>query len=145
MEAVTFSPQTGDLYTTLLVCLLAIAFMVYLGVRAGRRSEPDPRKRVLLPMLAYFGALLALMTLLGSFWTILKYPEVTVTATSFVVDGEEYPLPSAGNVRMEAVGKGVNTTGRVLLVQTKDRKNWAFPDDRYDTRKLYGLLRREEE
>lgn len=141
MDTVTFTPVLTDLYATLAGCSAIIVVMVYLAVRAGNRKEADPRKRVLLPMLAYFGALLALMALLGSFWSILKYPTVTLSATELIVGDTAYPRPNLNNVRMTSVGPGVNISGRVLLIQTKDRKNWAFPDDRYDIRHMYGLLR----
>ena len=136
-----FLPKLGDLYATLAFCGLGFAVMVYLAVRAGQGKNADPRRRVLLPMLAYFGALLALMAFLGAFWSTFKYPPVVMTATTMTIGGERYPLPRLTNVRLESVGKGVNTTGRVLLLQTQDRKNWAFPDDRYEVTRMYSLLR----
>lgn len=141
MEATTFTPALGDLYATLGVCAVVIGVMLYLAFRAGRADEPDPRKRVLLPMLAYFGALLGLMAFLGAFWSTFKYPVVIIGPTELTVGEEEYPIPSLANVRLEAVGRGINTDRQVLLLQTRDRKNWAFPDDRYDTRRMYGMLR----
>ncbi|MBB4077503.1 Na+/H+-dicarboxylate symporter [Lewinella aquimaris] len=141
MEAVEFIPELGDLYFTLVGCTVLIAVMIFLAFRASRAGEADPRRRVLLPMLAYFGALLALMALLGAFWTLFKYPNVTIDATTLTIGKEAYPIPNLANVRMEAVGRGANTDETVLLIQTKDRKNWAFPGDRYDVRKMYGLLR----
>ncbi|MCP9237264.1 hypothetical protein [Lewinella sp. JB7] len=141
MEGTEFIPELGDLYFTLAGCAVLIAVMIYLAVRASRSEESDPRKRVLLPMLAYFGALLGLMAFLGAFWTLFKYPRVAVSPTTLTIGEEAYPIPNLANVRMEAVGRGINTDETVLLIQTKDRKNWAFPADRYDVRTMYGLLR----
>jgi hypothetical protein len=136
-----FIPDKSDLYATLLVCGLAIIALVWVGVRASKAGHPDPRRRVLLPMLAYFGGLLALMAFLGALWATFKYPPVTITPNALFIDGEEHPLPSPSAIRLEAVGRGVNITDQVLLVQTRDRRNWAFPGDRYDVRRMYGLLR----
>ena len=141
MEAITFTPALGDLYATLGGCALLIAVMIYLAVRAGKADEPDPRRRVLLPMLAYFGALLALMAFMGAFWSTFKYPEVTISAAKLTVGEAAYPIPNLANVRIENVGPGINTDRQVLLLQTRDRKNWAFPADRYDVKRMYGLLR----
>ena len=137
----TFTPDLSDLYLTLAVSGGVMALMVYLGVRANQLQDPDPRRRVLLPMLAYFGALLGLMAFLGALWSTFKYPTVEVQDRQLVIDGQRYPVPPPSAIRMEAVGKGVNTTGRVLLIQTRDRRNWVFPDSRYDTQRLYALLR----
>lgn len=136
-----FVPILGDLYATLAFCGLGVAVMVYLAVRASQGNDTDPRRRILLPMLAYFGALLALMAFLGAFWSTFKYPKVVMTPTTMTIGDERYPLPRLTSVRLESVGKGVNTTGRVLLLQTQDRKNWAFPDDRYEVTHMYSLLR----
>ena len=141
METVTFTPDLSDLYLTMGLCGGVIALMVYLGVRASRLKDADPRRRVLLPMLAYFGALLGLMAFLGALWTTFKYPTVTVGDRGLRIADTEQPLPRLTNVRLEAVGRGVNTTGRVLLLQTRDRRNWAFPDDRYDVQRMYTLIK----
>jgi hypothetical protein len=141
MEGELFTPDKSDLYATLAVCGVAIVSLIWVGVRAGRAGHPDPRRRVLLPMLAYFGGLLALMAFLGAFWATFKYPPVIIAADGMTIGEERFPLPAASAIRMEAVGRGVNLTDRVLLVQTRDRRSWAFPGDRYDVRRMYGLLR----
>ncbi|MGB3799180.1 MAG: hypothetical protein WA952_05150, partial [Lewinella sp.] len=66
MENYVFNPGLKDLYLTMAGCALGIAVMVFLGVRAGKQPSRDPRKRVLLPMLAYFAGLLFLMALMGA-------------------------------------------------------------------------------
>lgn len=141
MDPQHFNPERLDIYLTLGACALGVAVMLFLAVRAARSRHPDPRRRVLLPMLAYFGGLLFLMAFLGGLWSSFKYPDVTITPTTFVVDGESLPLPSLGGVRLENVGQGMNRDQQVLLVQTRDRRNWAFPGDRYDIKRMYGLLR----
>lgn len=141
MESTTFTPALGDLYATLGGCTLLVAVMIYLAVRAGRADEPDPRRRVLLPMLAYFGALLGLMAFMGAFWSTFKYPSVTIGPATLMVGEVAYPIPNLADVRIENVGQGINTDRQVLLLQTRDRKNWAFPADRYDVKRMYGLLR----
>ena len=141
MEASVFNPALKDLYLTMLACGLGIAGMVYLGVRAGRQPTRDPRRRVLLPMLAYFAGLLFLMALLGAFWTSLKYPVVSIKGTTMTIDGQEYAVPTAPAIRLEQVGRGINTDQTVLLLQTRDRRNWAFPENRYDVNTMYRQLR----
>ncbi len=141
MEPTVFAPQLSDLYVTLGVCGVIFVGMLYLSVLASRSKDPDPRRRVLLPMLAYFGALLGLMAFLGAFWSTFKYPEVTISSNRLAIGDVEYPLPNVANMRLEAVGRGVQQDQSVLLVQTNDRKNWAFPGDRYDVRRMYGMLR----
>lgn len=96
-----------------------------------------------MPMLAYFMALLALMAFLGSFWSLFKYPTLEITAKEMIIDGEANRLPSASNVRLETYESGgLGPSNRVLLVQTKDRKTWAFPEDRYPVNEIMGLLRK---
>ncbi|WP_116127440.1 hypothetical protein [Lewinella sp. IMCC34183] len=141
MDPEQFIPVRTDLYATLAFCAAGVAVMLFLAVKAGRAQHPDPRRRVLLPMLAYFGGLLFLMAFLGALWSSFKYPDVTVTPTAFVVGDDELPLPPLGSVRLENVGRGVNQDQQVLLVQTRDRRNWVFPGDRYDIKRMYGLLR----
>ncbi len=141
MEGVVFTPVLGDLYLTLGVCAVVVIVMIYLSVVASRSADPDPRKRVLMPMLAYFGALLGVMAFLGAFWSTFKYPEVRISERTLSIGDVEYPLPNVANMRLEAVGRGVNRDETVLLVQTNDRKNWAFPGDRYEVRRMYAMLR----
>lgn len=138
-----FVPEIADLYLTLGVSALIFLGLILLAVRMGRQKNVDPRRRVLLPMLAYFGSLLALMTFLGTLWSTYKYPSVTVAKNGITIGETTYPRPSTGNMRLEAIGKGLNQEGRVLLIRTKDRKSWAFPADRYDVNRMYGLLRGE--
>ena len=141
MQPASFIPELGDLYLTMAVCGALIALMVYLGLRASKQQDADPRRRVLLPMLAYFGGLLALMAFLGAFWTTFKYPTVTIAAAEIVIGDEVQPLPRLANVRLEAMGRGLDTGERVLLLQTRDRRNWAFPADRYDIQRMYTLIK----
>lgn len=141
MELEHFTPERVDLYATLVGCGVGFLVMLYLAYRASRSGHQDPRQRVLLPMLAYFGALLFLMAFLGGFWTTFKYPDVAIGPDTFIIAGEEMPLPPVSSIRMEAVGRGVNLDQKVLLIQTRDRRNWVFPDDRYDINRMYGLLR----
>ena len=94
-------------------------------------------------MLCYFLALLALMGLLGSFWSVFKYPDVEIAADRIMLDGEEYPRPRKGDMRMESyTGSGLNATTRVLLIQTRDRRTWAFPADRYPINEMMRALER---
>ena len=135
----TFSPEVGDLKLMLGGFLLTFLALAFLAFRLNKLEHPDPRRRVLLPMLAYFIALLALMGAMGSFWSIFKYPTVRVEASEVFIDGEAHRFPRAGNVRFETT----DGADRILLVQTADRRTWAFPADRYAVNELYRALRRE--
>ncbi|TXF90742.1 hypothetical protein FUA23_04695 [Neolewinella aurantiaca] len=140
----TFSPQLGDIHGMLAICGAIFVLLVWLAFRLNKIKDPDPRKRVLLPMLAYFMALLALMGFLGSFWTLFKYPTLEISDTEMIINGESNRLPSASNVRLENYESGgLGPSSRVLLVQTKDRKTWAFPEDRYPVNEIMRLLRKE--
>ena len=142
-DSLTYTPQIGDLYGMMALFGVAFALLVWLAFRLNNSKHPDPRRRVLMPMLAYFMSLLALMGFLGTFWTYFKYPEVEITAKELVLNGEAYPRPSAGNVRMEAyASSGLGPSGKVLLIQTKDRKTWAFPDSRYPINEMMQELRK---
>lgn len=142
-ESQIFSPQLGDIHGMLAICGSIFILLVWLAFRLNKNKHPDPRRRVLMPMLAYFMALLALMAFLGSFWSLFKYPTLEITATEMIIDGETNRLPSSSNVRLERYeGGGLGPSSRVLLVQTKDRKTWAFPEDRYPVNEIMRLLRK---
>jgi len=144
METTTFSPQMGDVYTMMSVCGAIFVLLIFLAFRLNKIKNVDPRRRVLLPMLCYFMALLALMGFLGSFWSLFKYPTLEITNTRMIIGGEENPLPSVANIRLENYASGgLGGSSRILLVQTKDRKTWAFPDDRYPVNDMMRLLRKE--
>ena len=138
----TYSPQLGDLYLMIAICGFLFVTLVFLAFRLGKMKHPDPRRRVLLPMLCYFMALLALMGLLGSFWSAFKYPSVSIEPEAIVLNGESYPRPRQGDMRMESyTGSGFSSTTRVLLIQTRDRRTWAFPADRYPINEMMNKLR----
>ncbi len=138
-----FSPELGDLRLMMGGFLLAFIGLAFLAFRLNKIEHPDPRRRVLLPMLAYFVALLALMGALGSFWSTFKYPTVAVQGNQMKIDDQEYRLPRAGNVRFESTGGMAGSGERILLVQTADRRTWAFPANRYDVNGLYRALKKE--
>lgn len=138
-----FTPQLGDIYGMMMVCGAAFVLLIWLAVQLNRNKHPDPRRRVLMPMLSYFIALLALMGLLGSFWSVFKYPTLEITDQKMIIDGVENPLPSQANIRLEDYAStGLGMSSRVLFIQTKDRKTWAFPDDRYPVNEMMQLLRK---
>lgn len=139
-----FSPRMGDIYTMMAICGVAFLVLLLLAIRLNKIDNPDPRKKVLLPMLCYFMALLALMGFLGSFWSVFKYPSVDITPSALIIDGETFPLPKQHQVRLESVaGSGINNvSARILLIQTRDRRTWAFPDDRYPVNEMMGKLRK---
>jgi len=125
------------------ICGAIFVLLVWLALRLNKNKHPDPRLRVLMPMLAYFMALLALMAFLGSFWSLFKYPTLEIAAKEMIIDGERNRLPNASNVRLETYESGgLGPSTRVLLVQTKDRKTWAFPEDRYPVNEIMRLLRK---
>jgi len=127
----------------LTICGVVFILFVWLAVRLNKNKHPDPRRRVLLPMLAYFMALLSLMCFFGSFWSLFKYPTLEITATEMIIGGESNRLPSASNVRLETYESGgLGPSNRVLLLHTKDRKTWAFPEDRYPVNDIMRLLRK---
>jgi hypothetical protein len=141
-EPTVFSPEMGDVYGMMMVCGAAFVLLVWLAIRLNKNKHPDPRRRVLMPMLSYFMALLALMAFLGSFWSLFKYPTLEVTENQMIIDGEANLLPSQSNVRLENYAStGLGPSTRVLLVQTKDRKTWAFPEDRYPVNEMLRLLK----
>jgi hypothetical protein len=136
----------GDVYGMMMVCGAAFILLVWLATRLNKNKHPDPRRRVLMPMLSYFMALLALMAFLGSFWSMFKYPTLEITQTQMIIDGTANPLPTRANVRLENYeSSGLGPSTRVLLVQTKDRKTWAFPDDRYPVNEIMRQLRPEKQ
>lgn len=142
MEAQTFSPQLGDLYTLMAVCGALFLTLLFVAYRLGKVTHPDPRRRVLLPMLAYFLALLALMGLLGAFWSSRKYPDLIVRGRQVTVDGQTFPAPAPAEMRLENYESGgLGPSTRVLLLQTPDRVTHAFPADRYPVNEIMGLLR----
>ncbi|MEL7161279.1 MAG: hypothetical protein AAFN92_11025 [Bacteroidota bacterium] len=137
-----YTPQLGDLYLTMALTGAAFLALVFLAFRLNKLKHPDPRRRVLLPMLAYFAALLALMVSLGSLWSVFKYPTVEVTATELKIGNTKYPRPNPQDLRLENyTGSGLGPATKVLLVQTKDRRTWAFPEDRYPVNEMLGKLR----
>lgn len=145
-ERTVFSPQMGDVYGMMMVCGAAFVLLVWLAIRLNKNKHPDPRRRVLMPMLSYFMALLALMAFMGSFWSLFKYPTLEITESQMIIDGDANPLPTRSNVRLENyASSGLGTSTRVLLVQTKDRKTWAFPDDRYPVNEIMQQLRPEKQ
>ena len=139
MEPTVYTPQLGDLYLAIGICGFLFVTFTFLAFRLNKVKTKDPRRRVLLPMLSYFVALLALMGLLGSFFSSTKFPVVEVHAKHLVIDGERVPKPRRGDVRMESnTGGGLGQTVRVLLLQTRDHRTLAFPSDRYD---VNGMMR----
>jgi hypothetical protein len=143
-EPTVFSPEMGDVYGMMMVCGAAFILLVWLATRLNKSKHPDPRRRVLMPMLSYFMALLALMAFLGSFWSLFKYPTLEITETQMIIDGTANPLPTQSNIRLENYeSSGLGPSTRVLLVQTKNRKTWAFPDDRYPVNEIMRLLKPE--
>ncbi len=141
-DAQLFSPEMKDVYTMLAICGVLFVLLIFTALRLSKIEHPDPRRKVLLPMLAYFLALLALMGFLGNFWSTFKYPDVAITRTKLTIGGEAYPIPRPHEVRLDAGGgTGSFSGGRVLLVQTKDRRTWAFPEDRYAINDMLRILR----
>lgn len=141
-ESLKITPQLGDIYTMIGICGFLFLVLVWLAFRLGKNKHPDPRRRVLMPMLSYFMALLALMGLLGSFWSVFKYPNVEITAKNIVIGSEKYALPKPTDMRLESyTGGGFSSTTRVLLLHTRDRKTWAFPEDRYPVNEMMRKLR----
>lgn len=137
-----FSPQLGDLYTLIAIYATAFVGLTFAAFRIGKNRHPDPRRRVLLPMLCYFLALLALMGLLGSFWTVFKFPTVVVTDRQIILDDQAFPRPNPRDLRLENnSGAGTRQSTRVLLLQTEDRRTWAFPEDRYPVNEMMRALR----
>lgn len=137
-----FSPQLGDLYTMISICAFLFVALVYLAFRVSKNKHPDPRQRVLMPMLCYFLALLAMMAMLGSFWSVYKYPTVAITESKIVLNGDEFPRPKQRDMRMESYqGSGFSSNTRVLMIHTKDRRTWAFPEDRYPINEMMRALK----
>lgn len=146
MEPAVFRPDLSDLYFVMGACAVIFVAMAFLAFRASKQKTTDPRRRVLLPMLFYFASLLALMGLLGSFWSSLKFPTVAVHSDHVLLDGERFPLPRRSQVRFEdnASTRITNQSVRILILQTADRRNFAFPSDRYPVNEMMGKFRFED-
>lgn len=134
----------GDIYTMAAACGALFIILVWLAFRLNKNKHPDPRRRVLMPMLSYFMALLALMGFLGSFWSVFKYPDVRVIGNQLTIGEETFPMPKPSEMRLENfTGSGLGSSSRVLLLQTKDRRTWAFPEDRYPIKEMMRAMREE--
>lgn len=136
-----FTPDLGDLWVGLggsLFLFLALAiggFILY-----GRKSE-DARVKVVLPMLLYMGALLALVSAGGHLLTSMKYPEISISKTRLAVDGKEYPRPRRDALRIETVDDRLTREqNQILLLKLGDGKTLALPDNRYPLEKMIKLL-----
>jgi len=136
-----FSPETADLTGNITICGALLLGCILAGWRLSRGGGGDPRRRIILPMLFYFGGLLSLMALGGNWLKLNKFPVLEVAAAGITVDGTEYPLPSRGDIRIENVKGSDNKTIQLMLLQLPSGKTLAFPSNRYPVPEIMRVLR----
>lgn len=138
-----FTPELSDLWTGLIAsAALFLAFAVAGLMLYGKKSD-DARVRVVLPMLCYMAALLALVSAGGHYLTVLKYPEIGFNKFEIYVDGEPYRKPRPGDVRVESVNDQLTgATNQILLVQIDGQKTLALPGNRYPIKEIMQLVKK---
>lgn len=138
-----FQADNSDLWTYALLCSAATLLFVLMAIWLNKEKSADPRRRVLLPMLLFFGALLTFMGAAGNFLSLTKYPSLAVAATEIRLDGEVFPFPRRDAIRIEKISGGLGGERLILFLQTPAGKTYAFPDQRYPVQAIWQALRRE--
>lgn len=135
-----FAPDVSSLLWAVGLCTVLVIMLAIAGWKLSSAGGSDQRKTVVLPMLFFFGAMLALMGAAGNFLTYLKFPVLEVSERNIRVDGQEYPRPRKDAVRTERVN-GLGGESQLLLLQIPTGKTYAFPDDRYPVNEIRRALR----
>lgn len=138
-----FQANNSDLWTWALLCLGAAILLLVLAIWLSKEKSPDPRRRVLLPMLFFFGALLAFMGAAGNLFSLTKYPSLAVSATQIRLDDVVFPFPRKDAVRIEKMSGGLGGERLILFLQTPEGKTYAFPDERYPVQAIWQALKKE--
>lgn len=137
-----FQANNNDLWIWALLCFAAMLLLLALAIWLGKEKSPDPRRRVLLPMLFFFGALLALTGAAGNLLSLTKYPELAVTNNGIRLGKKAFPMPPKDAVRIEKIGGGLGGERLILFLQTPEGKTYAFPDDRYPVQAIWQALKK---
>ena len=137
-----FRPITTDLITGMVISLMLLFIFAIIGWRLGSSKTPDPRRRIVLPMLFYFGSLIAFISFTGNLLAWQKYPVLEIGADSMVLNGVAYPLARSSDLRIETASNPLTGNTQILLLQTPQKKTYAFPGDRYPVPEIMRLLRR---
>ncbi len=141
--ALLFQATTSDLWTWVLLSLFAFLVLSFVAFRLGKEPASDPRRRVVLPMLLFFAALLCLMTAAGNFFSLTKYPDLAVVSPTEIRLGKQiFPFPRRDAIRMEKVSGGLGGEHLLLLLQVSNGKTYAFPEERYDVEAIWQILRK---
>lgn len=134
-----FTPDTSSLLWAAGLCALLLIGLATAGWKLSSSGGKDQRQTVVLPMLFFFGALLAFMAGAGSMLTYFKFPVLEVSDRNIRLDGTEYPRPRRDAVRTERVF-GLGGESQILLLQIPTGKTYAFPDDRYPVNEIRRAL-----
>jgi hypothetical protein len=134
-----FAPDVSSLLWSAGMCTLLLLLLVFAGWKLSSEGGQDKRKTVVLPMLFFFGALLAFMGAAGSTLTYFKFPVLEISDRHIRLDGKEYPRPRRDAVRTERVS-GLGGESQILLLQIPTGKTYAFPDDRYPVNEIRRAL-----
>jgi len=137
-----FHPVTSDLITGMVISLLLVVIFAIVGWRLGSSKHPDPRRRIVLPMLFYFGSLIAFISLAGNLLAWNKYPVLEIGTDKMVLNGVSYPLARANDLRIESATTPLGRKTQILLLQTPEKKTFALPGDRYPIPEIMRSLRR---
>ncbi len=136
-----FEPELGDLWFGIIAS--AVLFVVFAigGFLLYGSKNKDARLKVVVPMLCYIAGLLALVSAGGHYLTMLKYPEVALSASKIRVDGEEGSRPRPDRIRLETVNAALTgEASHILMIQLSGGKTIALPDDRYPVPEIMNLL-----
>lgn len=135
-----FQPINSDLWAWAWLCLgLAFLFSI-LAIWLSKEKSADPRRRVLLPMLFFFGALLALMGAAGNLFSLTKYPELVLGSTEMRLDDKVFPLPKKKDISLVRTGGALSGERLILFLRTPEGKTYAFPDKRYPVEAIWQAL-----
>lgn len=139
MEYQLFSPDISNLLWSAGFCTVLLLGLAFAGWSLSTAGGTDKRKTVVLPMLFFFGALLAFMGAAGSMLTYMKFPVLEISERNIRLDGQEYPRPRKDAVRTERVN-GLGGESQILLLQIPTGKTYAFPSDRYPVNEIRRAL-----
>lgn len=137
-----FQPIIKDLEFGLGISVAILLGCAFAGWYFSKQKEADPRKRIILPMLFYFGGLLALMSIVGNLWSWSKYPVLELNETGIQLDGIQQAYPNADELRIEMVQDRLNGPVQILFLQGKGGKTYALPGDRYPVADIMRALKK---
>lgn len=139
-----FNPDTTDLWMGLIGSMVLLIAFAIGGFMLYNKKTADARLKVVLPMLFYMAALLALVSVGGHYLSMQKYPKIGLSKTKLMVADETFPLPRANSLRIESVEDRLTREVRqILMIQISGtQRTLALPDDRYPVKELMELLKK---